>query len=212
MKKSILFILVLLTISTIGQTQVRQRSATKGFNAAAHAHVLGWASEFFEYLDKNSSSGYGGGIRLGYGITELIEPYIGFGFTTLGTSKIDARSFNMLHLDAGVRINLAGTIHPVRPFLEAGYSYLKGKVDQVISGNGIDHIDIEFYGGKPHVGGGVNYFFKIPIAVFAEGIFTVGKKSKAKLNGTEIPDEEPDVTTFRVNIGVVFNISEVSKK
>ena len=31
------------------------------------------------------------------------------------------------------------------------------------------------------MGGGLNYFFKIPIAVFAEGIFTVGKKSKAKI-------------------------------
>jgi Outer membrane protein beta-barrel domain len=210
MKKSIIFFVMLATIATTTHAQVRQRSATKGFNAAANAHVLGWASDYFEYLDKNSSSGYGGGIRLGYGITELIEPYVGANFTTLGTSKIDASSFNMLHLDAGVRVNLAGTVHPVRPFLEAGYSFLKGKVDQVI--NGASHDDLEFYGGKPHVGGGLNYFFKTPIAVFAEGIFTVGKKSKAKLNGTEIPDEEPDVTTFRINIGISFNISELSKK
>jgi hypothetical protein len=211
MKKSIIFFVMLATIATTTHAQVRQRSATKGFNAAANVHVLGWASEYFENLDKNSSSGYGGGVRLGYGITELIEPYVGVNFTTLGTSKIDAQSFNMLHLDAGVRVNLAGTVHPVRPFLEAGYSYMKGKVNQVIIGPG-SYADIEFYGGKPHVGGGVNYFFKIPIAVFAEGIFTVGKKSKAKLDGTEIPDEEPDVTTFRVNIGISFNISELSKK
>ncbi len=210
MKKLIIFLVLFVTAVSTIQAQVRQRSATKGFNAAAHAHVLGWASEYFEYLDKNSSSGYGGGIRLGYGVTELIEPYIGVNFTTLGTSKIDADAFNMLHLDAGVRVNLAGTVHPVRPFLEAGYSFLKGKVDQVI--NGANHVDLEFYGGKPHVGGGVNYFFKIPIAVFAEGIFTVGKKSKAKLNGTEIPNDEPDVTTFRINIGVSFNISELAKK
>ncbi len=209
MKKSILFVLIFLAITYICQGQIRQRSATKGVNAAARAHVLGWASEYFEYLDKNSSSGYGGGLRIGYGITELIEPYLGFDLTSLGTSKIDAKSFSMLHFDVGVRVNLAGTVHPVRPFLEAGYSYLKGTVDQVISGPG--YIDAEFYGGKPHLGGGVNYFFKIPIAVFAEGIFTVGKKSKLKLNGSEDPDE-PDVTTFRINIGIQFNISELSKK
>jgi hypothetical protein len=210
MKKSF-FLLAMLAISTtIIHAQVRQRSATKGFNAAARAHVLGWSSEYFEYLDKNSSSGYGGGIRLGYGITELIEPYIGVDFTSLQTSKIDAQKFNMLHFDAGVRVNLAGTVHPARPFLEAGYSYLKGTVDQVVNGN--SHIDLEFYGGKPHVGGGINYFFKIPIAVFAEGIFTVGKKSKAKIDGSEIPGEDPDVTTFHVNVGISFNISELSKK
>ncbi len=210
MKKVILSI-ALLSLISVANAQVKQRSATKGFNAAARAHVLGWASEYFEFLDKNSSSGFGGGIRLGYGVTELIEPYVGFDFTTLGTSEIDAESFNMMHLDAGVRVNLAGTVHPVRPFLEAGYSYLKGKVNQVINGPN-NYVDLEFYGGKPHVGGGVNYFFKIPIAVFAEGIFTVGKKSKAKLDGTEIPNEEPDVTTFRVSVGIVFNISELSKK
>ena len=94
----------------------------------------------------------------------------------MSKSDLDAQSFNMLHLDAGVRINLAGTVHPVRPFVEAGYSFLKGTVDQVISN--ASYIDLEFYGGKPHVGGGLNYFFKIPIAVFAEGIFTVGKIAK----------------------------------
>lgn len=210
MKKSIAFFLLLSSIIVTANAQIRQRSATKGFNAAGGAHMLGWTSEYFQYLDKNASSGYGGNLRLGYGITELIEPYVGVAFTSLGVSEIDAESFGMLHLDAGLRVNLAGTVHPFRPFVQAGYSYLKGKVDQVI--NGANHVDLEFYGGKPHVGGGINYFFKSPIAVFAEGIFTVGKKSKAKLNGTEIPNDEPDITTFRINIGISLNISELSKK
>ena len=206
-------LLIIFAITAIavhnGHSQVRQRSTIKGFNAAARAHILGWASDYFEYLDKNAASGFGGGVRLGYGVTELIEPYIGVDFTTLGTSDIDAKSFNMTHVDIGVRVNLAGTVHPVRPFVQAGYSYLSGKVDQVINGNSYDNL--KFYGGKPHVGGGLHYFFKTPISVFAEGIFTVGKKSKAKLNGTEITDE-PDVTSFRVNVGISFNISELSKK
>lgn len=208
MKKLLLILGLLITGITTIQSQVRQRSATKGFNAAARVNVLGWASEYFEYLDKNASSGFGGGIRIGYGITELIEPYIGADFTSLGTSDIDAKSFNMMHVDFGVRVNLAGTVHPVRPFVQGGYSYLSGKVDQVI--NGARYDDVKFYGGKPHAGGGLHYFFKIPMSVFAEGIFTLGKKSKAKLNGTEIPDE-PDVTSFRINFGFSINISELTK-
>jgi hypothetical protein len=208
MKKLLLIVAVLSAGLSVVDAQVRQRSATKGFNAAARIHMLGWASEYFEYLDKNASSGFGGGLRLGYGITELIEPYIGADFTSLATSDIDAKSFSMMHVDLGVRINLAGTIHPVRPFVQAGYSYLSGTVDQVI--NGARHDDVKFYGGKPHAGGGLHYFFKIPMSVFAEGIFTLGKKSKAKLNGTEIPDE-PDVTSFRINLGFSINISELSK-
>lgn len=209
MKKSILVLFACIIITADSDAQVRQRSATKGFNAAARFHVLGWASDYFLYLDKNATTGFGGGARLGYGITELLEPYVGIDFTSMSKSKIDASSFSMLHLDAGVRVNLAGTINPVRPFVQAGYTFLKGKVGEVINGSGYD--DVEFYGGKPHLGGGVSYFFKIPIAVFAEGLFTVGKKSKAKLNGSEVPDE-PDVTTFRINIGISFNLSELSKK
>ncbi len=209
MKKLVLITLVIFSFSIASEAQVRQRSAIKGFNAAARFHTLGWASDYFLYLDKNAASGFGGGLRIGYGITELLEPYAGFDFTSMGKSKIDASSFGMTHIDVGLRANLAGTINPVRPFVQAGYSFLKGKVKDVINGSG--HDDVEFYGGKPHVGGGLNYFFKIPISVFAEGIFTVGKKSKAKLNGTEVPDE-PDVTTFRINVGVSFNLSELSRK
>lgn len=209
MKKSIFLILVIVSFCIASEGQVRQRSAIKGFNAAARIHTLGWASDYFQYLDKNASSGFGGGLRVGYGITELLEPYVGFDFTSLGTSDIDAKSFGMTHIDVGLRVNLAGTINPVRPFVQAGYSFLKGKVDEVV--NGASYVDLQFYGGKPHVGGGLNYFFKIPISVFAEGIFTVGKKSKAKLDGTEISDE-PDVTTFRINVGVSFNLSELTKK
>ncbi len=209
MKKSITLILVIVSFCIASEGQVRQRSATKGFNAAARIHTLGWASDYFQYLDKNASSGFGGGLRVGYGITELLEPYVGFDFTSLGTSDIDAKSFGMTHIDVGLRVNLAGTINPVRPFVQAGYSFLKGKVDEVV--NGASYVDLQFYGGKPHVGGGLNYFFKIPISVFAEGIFTVGKKSKAKLDGTEISDQ-PDVTTFRINVGVSFNLSELTKK
>jgi hypothetical protein len=209
MKKTILFLFILTGAHVHGQGEVRQRSTTKGINAAAQAHVLGWASTYFLYLDKNAPSGFGGGLWIGYGVTELIEPYISYNFTGMGTSKIDAQGFKMSHFDAGVRVNLAGTVHPVRPYLQAGYTYLKGTVDQVINGGTYD--DVEFYGGKPHLGGGLRYFLKIPVAVFADGIFTVGKKSKTKLNGSEIPDK-PDVTTFRINIGISLNLAGFAEK
>jgi hypothetical protein len=209
MKKSILILLAGILISASTYGQVRQRSATKGFNLSARVNTLGWASDYFLYLDKNASTGFGGGIRAGYGVTELIEPYAGIDFTSMGKSKIDAKSFSMMHIDAGVKVNLAGTINPVRPYVMAGYSFLKGNVKDVI--NGTEYVDIEFYGGKPHVGGGVGYFLNIPVSIFAEGIFTIGKKSKAKLDGSEISDE-PDVTTFRINLGVTFSLSELAKK
>lgn len=206
MKKHSAFIF-LSFLTLLAQGQVKQRSTTQGFNAAVGVHALGWASEYFKYLDENAGSGYGAGIRVGYGITQMIEPYLAFDFTKMGVSNVDAESFNMRHLDAGVRLNLAGTIHPVRPFVEGGYSFRKGTIKRVV--NGTEYVDLDFSGGTPHLGGGLSFFPRIPVSLFAKGLFTVGKKSKVFLDATEI-DDKSDVTTFRISVGVNFNISELS--
>src|SRR5688572_30024307 len=116
MKK--LFICIFILASIFSNAQTRQRSNTQGFNAALSGHVLGWTSKYFLYLDEGAPSGYGGGIRLGYGITQLIEPYINIDGTSMGVSDVDAESFKMTHIDIGVRFNLGGTTLPVRPFVD----------------------------------------------------------------------------------------------
>jgi hypothetical protein len=206
--KKVCFVILMLS-SFAASAQIQQRSTLKGFNAAFQVHALGWTSDYFQYLDENAPSGIGAGLRVGYGITELIEPYIGFDFTSMGKSDIDAESFKMSHLDVGVRFNFAGTVHRVRPFAEGGYTYLKGTVTQVANNGG--YVDLVMSGGKPHLGGGVGFFPKIPVSIFAKGLFTVGKKSSASIDGTDIPDK-PDVTTFRISVGVNLNISELIKE
>ena len=209
MKKLIILCVFTTSFFASHGQETRQRSTTLGFNAAASAHMLGWASEYFLYMDKGAPTGFGGGFRLGYGVTQLIEPYVGFDATSMGVGDVDAQSFSMTHIDLGVRFNLGGTILPVRPFLEGGFTSRKGKITQVI--NGASHDDVEFSGGTPHLGGGVSYFPSKAISVFARGLFTIGKSSNLTLNGSKQSDK-PDVTTFRVGIGLNVNISELSGK
>ncbi|MGZ5286938.1 MAG: outer membrane beta-barrel protein [Flavisolibacter sp.] len=201
---SIIFLFLLM--ATASMAQVRQRSNTKGFNAAVNVHSLGWTSEYFQYLDENAGNGLGGGVRFGYGVTQLIEPYVGFDFTSMNISNVDAQGFKMTHIDFGVRFNLGGTISPFRPFVEGGYSARKGKITQVV--NGMSYVDAEFSGGTPHVGGGINYFASRAIAIFARGLFTVGKKSNLSIDGST-QTEKADVTTFRIGLGVNVNLSEL---
>ncbi|RYY52774.1 MAG: hypothetical protein EOO09_20350 [Chitinophagaceae bacterium] len=204
MKK--VFLALFLLGSLVAGAQIKVRSNTKGLNAGAGVHTLGWASTYFEYLDKNAGSGFGGGLRVGYGITQLIEPYIAADFTSMGTGDVDAESFSMTHIDFGVRFNLAGTVSKVRPFVEGGYSSRSGTVKQIILGQ--DYVDVKFSGGTPHAGGGLNFFIKPSFALFAHGIFTLGKKSDLSINSTKTTDE-PDVTTFRISIGAQFNLSDL---
>ncbi len=205
-KATITAILILIQIMVFAQ--VRQKSNTKGFMVNAGPHTLGWASKYFLYLDQNAPSGYGGGARVGYGVTQLIEPYVGFDITSMGISNVDAQSFGITHVDLGVRFNFGGTILPVRPFVQGGYSSRKGVIKQVINNN--DYVDAEFSGGTPHLGGGLRYFFKKAIAAYADGTFTVGKTSNLTLDSQKSTDK-PDVTTFRIGIGISINISELSK-
>ncbi|RYY62528.1 MAG: hypothetical protein EOO05_02525 [Chitinophagaceae bacterium] len=204
MKKTLFIVFVLL--SAVANAQLKVRSNTKGLNVGAGVHTLGWSSNYFEYLDKNAGSGFGGGLRVGYGVTQLIEPYIAADFTSMGTGDVDAKSFSMTHIDFGVRFNLAGTVSNIRPFVEGGYSSRTGTVKQIIFGQ--DYVDVKFSGGTPHVGGGLNYFVKPSFALFAHGIFTVGKKSDLSINSSKTTDE-PDVTTFRISIGAQFNLSDL---
>jgi len=203
--KKIIFALFVLTSLSAG-AQVKQRSTTKGFSAAVQLHSVGWTSTYFQFLDENAPSGFGGGIRLGYGVTDMIEPYLAYDISVLSVANVDAESYKMAHLDLGVRVNFVGNVHPVRPFVEAGYTYLKGTMKQIANGGG--YVDAEYYGGKPHLGGGVSWFPSVPINLFAKGIFTVGKKSNLDINDIKSPDK-PDVTTFRITFGVGFNISEL---
>ena len=207
--KKLSIVLILLTAGLCTMAQVSQKSTTKGFMGSAGGHMLGWASEYFQYMDENAPSGYGGGLRLSYGVTQLIEPYIGFDITSMGISNVDAQSFSMSHVDLGVRFNLGGTILPVRPFVEGGFTARKGKIGQVINGTSYD--DVEFSGGTPHLGGGLRYFFNKAIAAYASGLFTIGKTSNFTLNGQKHPDEV-DVTTFRIGVGISVNISELSNR
>jgi hypothetical protein len=199
---------IFIFMSLIAISQVKQRSNTKGFIVNGGAHSLGWTSTYFQYMDENAPGGIGGGLRAGYGITQLVELYAGFDATSMNVSNVDAESFSMTHFDAGVRLNFGGTILPVRPYVQGGYSSRKGVIKQVINGNSYD--DIDFSGGTPHVGGGLRYFFSKAIAAYADGTFTVGKSSNLTVNGSDV-NEKADVTTFRIGIGISINLSELSK-
>lgn len=204
MKKT--FVILFVLITSAASAQLKLRSNTKGLNVGAGIHMLGWSSKYFQYLDQNAGNGFGGGLRVGYGITQLIEPYIAADITSLNKNDVDAKSIGLTHIDFGVRFNLAGTVSNIRPFVEGGYGYRSGTAKQVILG--ADHVNAKFSGGTPHVGGGLNYFIKPTVALFAHGIFTVGKKSNLTIDGEDTSDE-PDVTTFRISIGAMFNLSDL---
>lgn len=194
-----------LSTSTTAQS-IRQRSSTEGFSFGIQGHALGWSSEYFQYLDQNAGSGYGLGARVGYGFTQRLEGFAQYDYTIMGITNIDAEAFRFSHITAGARFNFSATTHALRPFAEVGYAYRVGEVTQVINGNRYDNI--LFKGGAAHIGGGINYALSLPFMLTLNGSFQTGGKAKIDVNSRDSGDKA-DISTFRVSVGLLVNISEL---
>ncbi len=204
--KRLTLVLVTVACCLAAKAQIMQRSTTKGLNVAAGVNLMGWSSEYYEFLSESAGSGYGAGLSASYGITELIEPYLGFTYSAIAVGEVEARSMSMSQLDVGLRLNFLGTIHAWRPFIQAGYS------NRVLSMNEISydagHIDVRVKAHAPHLGGGVAYFFNPAWSVYAKGLFTLAGQNKEYFDG-ESTSEKPDVTAFHVTLGVKMNLQSL---
>ncbi|WP_262247579.1 porin family protein [Parapedobacter soli] len=203
MKSILTFVLAVAVGCLTASGQIMQRSTIKGLNLAAGVNMMGWSSDYYELLAEDAGSGYGAGVAASYGITELIEPYLGFTYSSITMDNVDAKSMSMSQLDIGVRLNFLGTIHAWRPFVQAGYSNRTLGMNDISYGEG--YVDVRIKAHTPHVGGGVAYFFNPQLSVFAKGLFSLEGKNKEFFDGQNT-GTEPDVTAFHVTLGVKFNI------
>lgn len=192
---------LLLTASALQAQTIRQRSTTSGFNVGLQGHLLGWSSDYFRFLDENAGSGGGVTLRMGYGFTQHLEAFGQFDRTGMNVGQLDAASFRFSHLTGGVRYNISATTHAFRPFLELGYAHRSAMVRQVVNGNGYN--DINFRGGAVHLGGGLNYFVALPVALSLSGSFQTGGKAAVSVDSFDTGDRA-DVSTFRVSLGVIL--------
>ena len=196
----------LITAPTWSQT-IRQRSTTEGFSIGLQGHSMGWSSDYFQFLDENSGNGAGIGGRVAYGFTQRLEAFALYDWTSLKSEPIAANSFQFTHTTLGARFNFSATTHALRPFAEVGYVYQQGKADGILDNNGLRN-NLLFKGGALHLGGGLNYFVALPIAITLNGSLQTGAKSPVSINGLDTGDKA-DVSTFRISAGVILYLSEL---
>ncbi len=205
MKKSLL--LLFITFSFSAFSQIRQQSSTEGFRVGLQVGRTGWASDYFSFVSTNAGSGFTIGANASYGINQLIEPYVCYEYSSMGTGTVNVSSFSFSHIDAGVRFNFGGTVNKLRPFVQAGYGIRNGSLTQISFATG-GFGNVNFNGATPHIGGGVSYFIKPNLALHAKGVATFGSKASVLVNNIDT-GEKADVTTFRLTVGVTFNLSDL---
>ncbi len=198
---------MLLMSAQVKAQAIRQKSTTEGLNLGLHGNYMSWSSDYFQFLDEKAGTGAGFGGRVGYGFSQRYEPFVQYDYVSLNATNIGAQSFSFSHVTAGLRVNFSATTHALRPFAEAGYTYQSGKANQVLNQKG-GRDNLIFSGGAGHIGGGVNYFVALPLAITLSGSVQVGGKSPVQINGIDT-NEKADVTAVRLSLGVVLFLSEL---
>lgn len=202
-----LVLLLVHGLSGLRAQTIRQRSTTEGLSIGLQANYLSWSSDYFQFLDENAGTGAGEGLRVGYGLSQRIELFGQYDFSALNATKIAGKDFSFTHITGGLRFNFSATTHALRPFAELGYAYQTGKADQVLNqNNGRDNLI--FKGGTVHLGGGLNYFVALPVAITLNASVQAGAKSPVYVNGNNTGDKA-DITSFRISAGVLLFLSEL---
>jgi hypothetical protein len=168
MTKTILWMVFMLVAKT-GFTQeiMRQRSTTEGLGIGLFGQLGSWSTtskDFSALSDK--SSGAGLGIRVGYGITQRLEPYFRADYSTLTNSDYTTMKTKLSHYDLGLRFNFGSTIKRFRPFAELAASSVNAVIDPLPYNKDDYHLGLHGYG---LTGGlGFNFFVSSALALNLE--------------------------------------------
>jgi len=176
-----------------------QESTTRGFNLGGHLLAAGVS------IEKGEQHGGGGaGLHVGYGVNRIIGL-----FAALDGSKIDVAnenvngSWEMAHIDLGVRFHFANTLRSWVPYLETAFTSRQVTVTNPrVNNQNVNKLD--FNGGAFTVGGGMSFYFNESLALdldlkLSAGQFTSIGAGNATVSGLDI-----DAGSTRFALGLLW--------
>jgi hypothetical protein len=204
MKRLILiYALFLLSLGTYAQDI---RSNTEGLSLSASFNYVNWSSSDLNQLDDREPNGVGGGLRVGYGFNQRFEAFAAYDAHNFALNYSDEWSYFNSAFTAGLRINLGGTLQPVRPFVEVGYTGQRFTIDPIVFYNGDPTLyELRMRGSALVASVGINYFLNQNLALNASLGGSLGRMNSFLLNDVGFPDR-PDVRTVQVKIGLSYFI------
>lgn len=194
---------------------MRQKSTTEGLSVGIFGQLASWSttSKGFSALSENSSGG-GGGIRIGYGITQRLEPYLRADYAVLTNTDFSTMKTKLTHYDLGMRFNFGSTIKRFRPFAELAASSVKAVIDPLPYNNDDYHLGLNGYG---LTGGlGFNVFITPAVGLNLEySAVLLGKFNKSVdfgysgevLSREDLPEGGLVIGTGRLSIGLSYYLN-----
>lgn len=162
---------------------------TSGFWLSPH---LGGSTWTIDLPDAEYEQGYGGGIGLGYGFTDMIHAFANFDYATMSGAEGD--DYVLGHLDVGGRL-----------FFGPADARWRLHADLAFSGRAArwSDLDLDASGSGYTVGGGVVYFISPALGLNAGFAFTGGELSEVT-EGDVTVDTDFDATSWRFRAGITW--------
>lgn len=171
------------------------------------AHVNFSAIQSDEGEGSSAERGIGGGVKLGFGVTDNITVFLRGDVASVSyeeeVDELGADSYTLANIDLGGRYSFAsGTNAALMPYVELGLSGTSIVDELTVEG---ETYDISYSGGGLLVGFGLEYFLNRNVAVDGGLMLGKGRLTTFELDGEPFDEgEDLDYTTVRMNLGFVF--------
>lgn len=187
------FVILLSTIGMAAQAQSLDslESNTKGFFIGVHLNGTSWT---VDDLGVSGENGGGMGLKLGYGFNQLVTIYGNIDGAVINPNE--GGNYSLAHFDLGVNFNFGSQQRALRPYVDLA---LTGRAAQVTVGPA----EIEISGAGFTAGGGLKYFFSLPLALDVGLLGTFGKLDEVSV-GSISENISADASAVRLNIGIVW--------
>jgi hypothetical protein len=191
---------VCIAAATPAFAQDELKSHTRGFVLGGHFNSS--AVQVDEEGSGGAEQGVGGGVNLGYGVSEHVTVFLRGDFANIDYENGDIGSYVLGNVDLGGRYTFGSYLAALRPYAELGFtgSSIHDQVDQ----DG-ETLDVTLMGGAIMLGGGLEYFLTEHVAVDGGLILGKGRFTTANVEGETFDIDEFDYTSTRLNVGVNFH-------
>ncbi len=141
-----------------------------------------------------SEGGFGFGLRAGYGINRMWQPYLNWGRTSFEVQDVDA---TLQSIDIGTRVNFPLAGKSWVPFADVAYNIRSAKIED-------DGGDLELDGSTFSLGGGVQWFMNSQWSLDGGLQYQIGKFDEGEEGGESFDDLDIDANTLRLNFGFTW--------
>jgi hypothetical protein len=153
------------------------------------------------FHDDRDGTGTGGGVRIGYGLSERVTLFAGFEGGTIsegdgfeGLPEDD--DYGLLHLDVGARVHFR-TNQRLVPFLEGGFDVVGVWFDDT------QDREATYGGASAALGGGLLWFASPRVALETSALFNAGALMEAEIGGVD-QDADLGLAGVRLQVGVSY--------